>query len=42
MFIKQKQAKVKKVKNMLNERHKDDNSSWSYKYPIQIHGFIAT
>ena len=27
---------------MLNERRKDDDSSWAGKYSIQIHGSIAT
>lgn len=41
MFINQKQVKIKKVKNMLNNRRKDENLSWVDKYPIQIYNFIA-
>ena len=41
VFIKQKRAKVKRVKSMLNKPYKVDNSSWAGKYLIQIHGSIA-
>ena len=42
VFIKQEQAKVKRVESTPNKRCKDDNSSWAGKYFIQIHGSIAT
>ena len=42
VFIKQERAKVKGVESTLNERRKDDDSSWAGKYSIQIHGSIAT
>lgn len=41
VFIKQKQARVKKVKNTVNKHYKNDNSSWPGKYSIQMHDFIA-
>ena len=42
VFIKQERAKVKGVESTLNKRRKDDDLSWAGKYPIQIHGSIAT
>ena len=42
VFIKQEQAKVKGVESTPNKRSKNDDSSWASKYPIQIHGSIAT
>lgn len=41
MFIKQKQAKVKKVENILNKYYKNNNLSQVDKYFIQIYDFIA-
>lgn len=41
IFIKQKQTKVKEIKNMLKNFNKINNLSWTNKYFIQIHDFIA-
>lgn len=41
IFIKQKQAKIKKIENTLKNCCKDNNSSWINKYSIQIYGLIA-
>ena len=32
VFIKQKRAKIKELKNTLNKYYKDDNSNWASKY----------
>lgn len=41
IFIKQKQAKVKRVENAGDEQCKEANSRWAKKYPIHVHGFIT-
>lgn len=42
MFIKPEQPTIEGVERMLDEYHKDDDSSWTSKYSIQIYGSIAT
>ncbi len=41
VFIKQKQAKIRGVDNVGDERRKKVDSSWARKYPIQVHGSIT-
>ncbi len=42
VFIKQEQAKARGVDNIGDEQRREANSSWAKKYPIQVHGSIAT
>lgn len=42
VFIKYKRAKAKGIKNTGDKQHKEVNSSWARKYPIQVHACITT
>ncbi len=41
VFIKQEQAKPRKVYNVANKQLKEANSSWARKYLIQVDGSIT-
>ncbi len=42
VFIKQEQAKARRVDNVGDEQYKEANSSWAKKYSIQVHASITT
>ena len=42
VFIKQERAKARGIGNARDEQHKEADSSWVKKYPIQVHGSITT
>ena len=42
VFTRQERAKARGVENAGDERRKEVDSSWSKKYPIQVHDFITT